>query len=254
MKLNDIYESRIIRFYYGSNAINDLQESRFMSEISDLEIDYERADRDQRRLKTHVHFDPYIDGDRVCTISSHWFDDRPFMVTRSGGRGGQDEASEFITDKEIYNEVVKYCLQFKEEESDLFQIHDPNIEMSILDEFYSFDISLENFGLIPKITKSFLKDLDRYNSENAWPYCRRKRDPDNPITLKEKKEIRWKRFGEDFKWSMKDISVFAPIKEIYEDETICRDSRVKKMKEFLEELLKDSERLNFPVTKESKYG
>lgn len=236
MNLNDIYQSDFISSDFGADPIADLAHSYgpFMPEIDSLEIDYPRAEK-QKELEVRTHFDPYIDGRRVCTIRSFWFKEKPFMITRSGGREGRDEYDRFVTDIDLYRKVVDFCRGFEEnpEEEKFEDIYDPTEELETLEYFYNHDTTPENFGVIPHRALWIRNWLEGFTSEYGWPYSWQ---GEPPISQKSKQNRRWKRYGEELERAKEGVgeSFFKPIIAIYNKKKKPRKWRIEKMLKKLE--------------------
>ena len=96
----------------------------------------------QNRIEIKTHYDPYIDGERVCTIASAWFDDLPVMVFRCAGRGGHDEYDRFITDRTQFKKMVAFLRTLLKDEEDQEEQFNPAEALPRLTKFYGHWISL----------------------------------------------------------------------------------------------------------------
>lgn len=86
-------------------------------------------------VKIYKDFD--FDGRRFWKLASVWYKGKPVMITRNAGREGDDHATRFVTDEELYKLMVKYIktllpVEFTEVED----VVDPNEDIKELETFY----------------------------------------------------------------------------------------------------------------------
>lgn len=74
------------------------------------EIDYLTWDGEveQDRVEERVLLDHSFDGRRIWRLATIWFDNKPVMVIQNAGREGDDHAERFVTDPDLYREMVSY--------------------------------------------------------------------------------------------------------------------------------------------------
>lgn len=78
----------------------------FLPEIDDSL--YSVNPEENTRLKIKVLKDFDFDGRRFWRLQTLWFDDKPVMIMQNAGREGDDHRERFITNKELYLEVLNY--------------------------------------------------------------------------------------------------------------------------------------------------
>ncbi|HCH9337301.1 TPA: hypothetical protein PNO69_004497 [Salmonella enterica] len=78
----------------------------FLPEIGD-EL-YSIKPEDNKRLKIKVLKEFDFDGRRFWRLQTLWIDNKPVMIMQNAGREGDDHRKRFITNKELYKEVVSY--------------------------------------------------------------------------------------------------------------------------------------------------
>ena len=132
ISLNDIYAAPVIREEKGIYLLTGC----WFNNLPELPNDF---DPDQDRVKVKVHYDPYIDGERCCTVGSVWFDGFPVMIFRHAGRSGHDEYDRFISDKVRFSQMVDFLrsLLTVEEAEEVEEI-DPSKPLLELTEFYGY--------------------------------------------------------------------------------------------------------------------
>ncbi len=100
---------------------------------------YKPTDRIQIRIYKFVLFDHR----RFWRLASFWLDDKPVMIIRNAGREGDDHADRFITNYELYVELVSLLLTLQiPEEIEHSDIIDPDSEHNIT-WFYGQDLEDE---------------------------------------------------------------------------------------------------------------
>lgn len=129
MKPCDIYKLMPIKCTRDIYSLIDDWHSH-VPEIDPYDIDYKL----NNRIELKIYYDPYIDGDRCCTVGSAWFDNQPVMIFRHAGRSGHDAYDRFITDKTLYLEMVQYLRSLSSAECE--DVIDPSENIEKLDSFY----------------------------------------------------------------------------------------------------------------------
>lgn len=90
----------------------------FLPEIDD-EL-YSVKPEDNKRLKIKVLKEFDFDGRRFWRLQTLWIDDKPVMIMQNAGREGDDHRERFITNKELYKEVVNYVRELIGDNSNVF--------------------------------------------------------------------------------------------------------------------------------------
>ena len=132
---NDVYASPELQLTHSLHLLNN----GWHNNLPELPEDFNPV---QNRIEIKTHYDPYIDGERVCTIASAWFDDSPVMVFRCAGRSGHDEYDRFITDAPRFREMVAFLRTLLEDEEDQEEEFNPAVALPRLTQFYGHWISL----------------------------------------------------------------------------------------------------------------
>ena len=101
------------------------------------------------RIELRTYYDPYIDGERCCTVGAAWFDGQPVMLFRHGGRSGHDEYDEIVTDPIAYDLMVRHLesLRTPVRNPDTLTV-DPDAELPDLDMFYNHSLTIVDGKLI----------------------------------------------------------------------------------------------------------
>lgn len=92
-------------------------------------------------VKIRLHVDPYIDGDRCCTIGSVWLHDAPFMIFRHAGRSGHDQYDRFITDYPAYGRFVEYLRTLMPAATPPGDVRNADEDIPDLDYFYGSNMT-----------------------------------------------------------------------------------------------------------------
>lgn len=82
------------------------------------------------------------DYERGVWLSTAWFDGVPFMVMQRAGRGGMDHIDEFITNVDVYINVVKFVMDKAIRKSIHHSIIDENEDDCRLTEFYGYELDM----------------------------------------------------------------------------------------------------------------
>lgn len=90
------------------------------------------------RIQIRYYKDDYYDTRRIWRLASVWFDNKPFMIIRNAGREGDDHASRFVTDEEVYKEAAVYLQSILTPEfREVKDVVDPATDIANLTTFYS---------------------------------------------------------------------------------------------------------------------
>lgn len=102
---NDLYAMEPLRVFKQPWVFSDF----FEPEVNTDQI----PDEANLRVEARTLADPYIDGERCCTLMTLWLDDRPFGILQLAGRGGRDHREGFVTDEAVYWEALAYLLSLQ---------------------------------------------------------------------------------------------------------------------------------------------
>ena len=104
------------------------------------EIDFSNIDYDlNKKIEIKYYVDYCFDGRRTWKLASVWYDDKPVMIIQNAGREGDDHHERFITDKNLYFDIIKYLQSLiisEEIEEELDDLIDEGIEIDNLTNFY----------------------------------------------------------------------------------------------------------------------
>lgn len=187
MRPSEIYQAPYLR------TNRDLYPIRYFLDGIDTSNDGLEK-QDQVELRTH--YDPYIDGDRNATLYSVWFQDYPVMVCKTGGRPDYEHYERYITNKDRFRQMLGYLKSLEQaEEQEIEDVCALDQDIEGLDIVYGRRITLKDLGSIAHVRAQFVKSLEDWSSENAWPYpCS---FPNSKPTLQDKQAVRWTRIRED---------------------------------------------------------
>ena len=124
----------------------------YYSHIPEIEsLAFTNANEDEQRvlIKEYKYFD--FDGRRFWRLASVWFDDtkddkladayKPVMIIQNAGREGDDHDARFITDEQLYMEMVTYIRSLKKEDpNEVYDVVDPDVDINNLTSFYGCDL------------------------------------------------------------------------------------------------------------------
>lgn len=113
MKPNDIYALPSL-----SSTLWYKDFCEVLPEVLNLEQDFGDAaygELDTRSLLVHTKLDYTSDGSRSVTVFALTFDDKPFAVMFTGGRGGRDCREYYVTDPTTWKEARGYVLSITNE-------------------------------------------------------------------------------------------------------------------------------------------
>lgn len=109
IKLNDIYALKGTATPVNSWVIQD----HWFSELSSLSNNLnEIADvlEQEGRLTLKCLVNKNYDGERIATMFSVWFDDKPVLLVQDAGRGGRDHQQRWVTGHTAYLELLTYLM------------------------------------------------------------------------------------------------------------------------------------------------
>lgn len=108
MKPTEIYEMPSL-----SSSVWYQDFSEVLKDVFEFEFDLGGAAHDEtdtKSLLVHTKLGFTSDGSRTVTVYALTFEDEPFAVMFTGGRGGRDKREFFITDKNIWTAARGYVL------------------------------------------------------------------------------------------------------------------------------------------------
>jgi hypothetical protein len=196
MKPQDVYDAPFLR---------ETREVYGLSEFLDgVDCSNEGLDN-QVRVNLRTHFSPYIDGTRHATMQSIWFDDKPVMIVKHGGRPDREHSHRYITDLPAYKEMVGYLKSMEEIEEYWVEqeVFEADQDVEDLDRVYTYQIEPTDLGPIPHARYRFKQWLREWSSEHAWPYpasfpgWSMKEPQKNRPTLVDKQGMRWPRIVQE---------------------------------------------------------
>lgn len=79
----------------------------------------------EARVEVRCLFERNFEGDRFADMHTLWFDGKPVMVVRDGGRGGRDFNDRMITDEAAFLALCQYIRQKLKTEVDATDVVDP---------------------------------------------------------------------------------------------------------------------------------
>ena len=83
----------------------------FIPETEIERWDLENMASPRIEIRSLMDFD--FDYRRIWRLSTVWFDTKPVMILQNAGREGDDHAQRFITDAELYVEMINYLISIK---------------------------------------------------------------------------------------------------------------------------------------------
>jgi len=138
MKPSDIYNRPV------KSASKDIYHllSKHLQEVS-WDVDDEK--NTEIEIRNHIYV--CIDYRRFVSINSVWFQGKPVMIYRDAGREGEDKTDRFITDKNLFLEMIKYLISLRKEEffDEHIAVIDPEKDCSELDKFYNYSFDISDF-------------------------------------------------------------------------------------------------------------
>jgi hypothetical protein len=109
-------------------------------EIDDNCGDYFTDDilKNNKRIKIKILKDFSFDPRRHWRLATIWIDENPVMIIQNAGREYDDFSKRFITNKELYIEMISYIKSlFPIYINEIIGIIDENIDSPILTNFYN---------------------------------------------------------------------------------------------------------------------
>lgn len=131
-----------------STDLNDMSGGSYganFPEIYELGCSFWFDDVKQDAVEIHIYKDHCFDGRRTWELRGIFFNSKPVMITRNAGREGDDHCSRFITNGDLFFEMIDYLKgiiskqERKEEEIETF---DPEVEITDLVNFYNNKLEL----------------------------------------------------------------------------------------------------------------
>ena len=89
---------------------------------------------DKVEIKVLKDFD--FDGRRCWTLRTVWFDSKPVMVVQNAGREGDDHYRRYITNDELFKDMVTYLQSLFEVDVYAHETLDLNEKLDCLTNFY----------------------------------------------------------------------------------------------------------------------
>jgi len=131
----ELYALKPTRTDYGSwHAVS----VHLRDEIGNgFDLDLDAVEKTQR-METRTLVDHDYDGRRGWTLQTVWFDNKPVMVVNSAGRDGDEYHERWITDPELFGELVTFLKSFMSEDTTGFVKADAKIPA--MTEFYNHTI------------------------------------------------------------------------------------------------------------------
>jgi hypothetical protein len=162
MKANDIYNFIPIKttnnLYYLTNGwhphIPEIENHRLVDNADDLNT----------RIEIRIYFDPYIDGERCCTVGAAFLDKQPVMIFRHGGRGGHDSYDRFITNYKLYQEMVAYLRTLCMADDIPDEIVDPTHDLDDYEVFYGYSFDPKKSLAENKLVEPTNEDMSIANA------------------------------------------------------------------------------------------
>lgn len=115
-------------------------ESPFLPELGYIELPEEHNNQ-AIIIKTYAN--ECSDGIRVWVLRSVWYKGYPIMITQQAGRDGKDYKKRFITNKQLYNEMLQYIqsLAPPKLDPDSEDLVEPDFAGYSVDQFYGGDLA-----------------------------------------------------------------------------------------------------------------
>lgn len=107
----------------------------------DKGIDFYKLKNERIEVRYYKYYS--FDARRFWALASIYFNEEPVMIIQNAGRDGDDHAKRFITNRNLYNEMIGYIqsLIVKEIENSI-DVYDENEDIENLDEFYGYSMML----------------------------------------------------------------------------------------------------------------
>lgn len=82
-----------------------------------------------------------FDGRRVWKLASVWLDEKPVMIIQNAGREGDDHAKKFVTNKQLYIEMINYIQSLVKKDFDDVEEYNENEDNERLITFYGYNLN-----------------------------------------------------------------------------------------------------------------
>lgn len=140
MKPDELYKRTPERIDSGIECLKGFYYDH-LPEIGWLEtFDADFVDH-QKRVTIHYYKYWRHDGRRIWLLAGVFFDDMPVMIIQNAGREGDDYSGRFITNKALYNDMVKYIVSLMDfSKSDDKDLIDPDTDIPSLTTFYGYSL------------------------------------------------------------------------------------------------------------------
>jgi len=132
MKPNELYQRKPERTTHELYSVIGGWEPH-IAEIDECDFYYDKC-QEEERIEIKFYKDFCFDGRRTWTLGSIWFEGKPLMVFRNAGREGIDHYSRFITNQELYHDMVAYLRSFCIDQD--LEVYDPDEDIEDLESFY----------------------------------------------------------------------------------------------------------------------
>ena len=96
---------------------------------------------EQTRVEIRLIKNFYYDGRRIWRLGTVWFDDKPVMIIQNAGREGDDHRERFITDVQLYKDMVGYINSILPFEFASERVTPLDLDMPELTNFYGQDLN-----------------------------------------------------------------------------------------------------------------
>jgi len=94
------------------------------------------------KIKIKILKDLNIDGRRGWRLLTVWFEGKPVMITQNAGRELTDHHQRFVTDENLYKQMISYLREITPfEDEDISDVHDLNENIDNLDTFYGISLN-----------------------------------------------------------------------------------------------------------------
>jgi hypothetical protein len=134
------------------------------------------------RLTVKYYIHSCFDGERGLSLYSVWLDNQPFMLCQDAGRGNQDYNTQYITDREVYQQALNYLLTLTPTQEEPV-IYPPEKNIADLDQYYGWlTADLYNPDLKPnfkvgdivlaEVLENHNRDLYAANPVKVWTRCK----------------------------------------------------------------------------------
>ncbi len=136
MNATEIYKLEPIRVSTDLDDLVGFCTRSFLYELQGIEIPEKHVNK-AIVIKTLAYKD--FDGRRIWELRTIWFSGFPIMIIQNAGREGEDHTKRYITDVDIYHNMLEYLQHIApprvDPEND--DIIDPEEDIEGLTDFYS---------------------------------------------------------------------------------------------------------------------